>query len=56
MFGHILGGLQVTMTKPKAISIAFNVYCVFDGINVDYVIVSQTRVLSITPTLTKIGR
>ena len=56
LFGHILGGVPVILTRPKTISIAFNVYCVFNGIKVDGVIVSQTQVLCITPRLAKIGR
>ena len=57
LFGHILGGVPVILTRPKTISIAFNVvYCVFDGIKVDGVTVSQTQVLCVTPRLTKIGR
>ena len=53
LFGHILGGVAVILTRPPSVSIT---YCVFDGIKVDGVIVSQTQVLCITPRLTKIGR
>ena len=56
MFGHILGGVPVILTRPQIILIAFNVYCIFDGIKVDGVSVSQTQVLCVTPRLTKVGR
>ena len=56
LFGHILGGVPVIFTRPNTILITFNVYCVFDGIKVDGVIVSQTKILCVTPRLTKVGR
>ena len=53
LFGHILGGVPVILTRPPSVSIS---YCIFDGIKVDGVSVSQTQVLCVTPRLTKVGR
>ena len=55
-YGHILGGVPVILTGPTYIKSTDKLYCLFDGIKVDGVYVSQTQVLCVTPRLTKIGR
>ena len=55
-YGHILGGVPVILTGPTYIKPTDKLYCLFDGIKVDGVYVSQTQVLCVTPRVTKIGR
>ena len=55
-YGNILGGVPVILTGPTYIKSTDKLYCLFDGIKVDGVYVSQTQVLCVTPRLTKTGR
>ena len=55
-YGNILGGVPVILTGPTYIKSTDKLYCLFDGVKVDGVYVSQRQVLCVTPRLRKIGK